>query len=62
MGREDDMELIPGTEVVYRGSKNELDSTKELMLVPRPTNNPDDPLVSRFFFFAMAALDSVVIN
>lgn len=47
MGYQEDRELIPGTEVVYRGTDGEADNSKELVLIPTPTNNPDDPLVCR---------------
>lgn len=46
MHAENDTELIPGTELVFRGTAGEADSSQELVLVPRPTSNSDDPLVS----------------
>lgn len=44
MGHSDDRELIPGTEVVYRGTDGEADNSKQLVLIPAPSNHPDDPL------------------
>lgn len=46
MGAENDTEHIPGTELVFRGVAGEANSSQELVLIPRPTNNSDDPLVS----------------
>lgn len=46
MGVENDTEIIPGTELVFRGTGGEADSSQELVLIPQPTNNKDDPLVS----------------
>lgn len=45
MAAHNDIELIPGTEIVFRGTDGEADSSKELVFIPRPTKNPDDPLV-----------------
>lgn len=45
MGYDNDKELIPGTEVVYRGTDGESVNSKQLVLIPAPSNNPDDPLV-----------------
>lgn len=40
-------EIIPGTEVVFKGSGDvEGTSTDELVLIPQPSSNSDDPLVS----------------
>lgn len=55
MGHDVDRELIPGTEVVYRGTDGESDNCKQLVLIPAPSNNPDDPLVSRLFSILAAA-------
>lgn len=38
-------ELIPGTEVLLQ-TNDGLRSSSELILVPEPSNSPDDPLVS----------------
>lgn len=46
MGVQNDTEIIPGTELVFRGTSGEADSSQELVLIPQPTNNKDDPLVS----------------
>lgn len=46
MGHPEERELIPGTEVVYRGTDGEADNSKQLVLIPAPSNNPDDPLAS----------------
>lgn len=46
MGRPTDIKLIPGTEVVFEGTDGESASSQELVLIPRPTKNVDDPPVS----------------
>lgn len=46
MGIQDEMEIIPGTDVVFKGANGETITSQELVLIPKPTNNPDDPLVS----------------
>lgn len=42
-----DIDIIPGTEVVFKedGAAVGHDGGDELVLVPRPSSNPDDPLV-----------------
>lgn len=39
------VEIIPGTEILL-DRNGTAGSKKEIHLVPEPTNNPDDPLVS----------------
>lgn len=40
-------DIIPGTDVVYKdGTHGEITSPKDLVLIPRPTSDPHDPLVS----------------
>lgn len=46
MGRQDTEAIIPGTEIVYRETDGDSTSSQELVLIPNPTDNPDDPLVS----------------
>lgn len=46
MSYQDREAIIPGTEVVYRETDGDSTSSQELVLIPNPTNNPDDPLVS----------------
>lgn len=46
MGLQDTETVIPGTEVVYRETDGDSNSSRELVLIPNPTNNEDDPLVS----------------
>jgi hypothetical protein len=46
---EHDTELIPGTEILLQGhdgSSRDSDNRDKLVLIPTPSNNPDDPLVS----------------
>ena len=48
MARLETIDLIPGTEVVFRGHHHDSSSTpEELVLIPRPTNHSSDPLVSQ---------------
>lgn len=49
MGVQLDRELIPGTEVVFQGTESESIASQELVLIPRPTANEDDPLVRPTF-------------
>lgn len=51
MSDKNDTEIIPGTEIVFRGTTGEAISSQELVLVPRPTNNLDDPLVGGLLNF-----------
>ncbi|KAK7712369.1 hypothetical protein SLS63_012413 [Diaporthe eres] len=44
MGRQDSEAIIPGTEIVYRETDGDSTSSQELVLIPNPTDNPDDPL------------------
>ncbi|KAJ0108022.1 hypothetical protein J7T55_008158 [Diaporthe amygdali] len=44
MGLQDTEIVIPGTEVVYRETDGDSNSSRELVLIPNPTNNEDDPL------------------
>ncbi|KAL2288027.1 hypothetical protein FJTKL_04756 [Diaporthe vaccinii] len=44
MGRQDSEAIIPGTEIVYRERDGDSTSCQELVLIPNPTDNPDDPL------------------
>ncbi|KAJ4408929.1 hypothetical protein N0V82_009584 [Gnomoniopsis sp. IMI 355080] len=44
MGVREQVELIPGTEVVFAGTDGESAASQQLVLIPQPTNNPDDPL------------------
>lgn len=46
MGHQDTEAIIPGTEIVYRETDGDSTSSQELVLIPNPTDNPDDPLVS----------------
>lgn len=39
-------EVIPGTEVLLQGQDGSISNPDELVLIPHPSNNPDDPLVS----------------
>jgi hypothetical protein len=39
-----ELELIPGTEILLQTNEG-LRSASELILVPEPSNSPDDPLV-----------------
>lgn len=45
MALKHDVDLIPGTEVVFTGTDGESVSSQKLVLIPQPTNNADDPLV-----------------
>lgn len=42
-----DIDIIPGTEIVFRENDATVgqDGGGDLVLVPRPSSNPDDPLV-----------------
>lgn len=46
MSHQDSERIVPGTEIVYMGRDGDSTSSQELVLVPNPTNNIDDPLVS----------------
>lgn len=49
-------ELIPGTEILLQTSEG-LRSASELILIPEPSNEPDDPLV-RSLLSATSLLDA----
>lgn len=47
MGAPEQADIIPGTEIVFKGHGGGDDNaTGELVLIPQPTSSPDDPLVS----------------
>lgn len=46
MSHQDRETGIPGTEIVYRETDDDSTSSRQLLLIPSPTDNPDDPLVS----------------
>lgn len=48
MSHQDRETGIPGTEIVYRETDDDSTSSQELLLIPSPTDKPDDPLVSTF--------------
>lgn len=56
MGHQDREVIIPGTEIVYRETDGDSTSSQELVLVPNPTDNPDDPLVSSILLLAFCCL------
>lgn len=50
MNYQDRKAIIPGTEIVYRETDGDSISSQELVLIPSPTSNLDDPLVSSTLF------------
>ncbi len=44
MGRDQDRDIIPGTEVVFQSGGSTKESSGNLILVPQPLANLDDPL------------------
>jgi hypothetical protein len=45
-----DAELVPGTEILLNagdGFGSDSSANEELLLVPKPSNEPDDPLVRK---------------
>lgn len=51
MGLQDREAIIPGTEIVYRETDSDSTSSQELVLIPNPSDNPDDPLVSSLLLY-----------
>lgn len=57
MGLQDREAIIPGTEIVYRETDSDSTSSQELVLIPNPSDNPDDPLVSSLLLFSAVLLN-----
>lgn len=56
MSHQDREAIIPGTEIVYRETDGDSTSSQELVLIPNPTNNQDDPLVSSSLLLCLFAV------
>lgn len=56
MSYQDREAIIPGTEIVYRETDGDSSSSQELVLIPNPTINLDDPLVSSSLFLRLCRL------
>lgn len=54
--REAEADLVPGTEVMTTVVGARSDNRNSIVLIPQPTNDPHDPLVSFIHYLSLALL------
>lgn len=57
-----EVDLSPGTEVVFTGIDGESVSSQKLVLIPQPTSNAEDPLVSIMFTTTVPLLPARILT